>query len=188
MKVNELNIKGVFELIPHRFGDKRGYFCETYNAASFTEAIGFTPDWVQDNESLSGYGVVRGLHFQKGRFSQAKLVRVVQGEVLDVVVDLRAGSPALGKYVAVKLSSEVGNMLYIPRGFAHGFAVLSEHALFQYKVDNLYAPDQECTLLFSDAALGIDWMIPDDTRIISPKDLNGLPLKEILANYTYSEV
>lgn len=187
MIVKELHIKGLYEITPHRFGDKRGYFCETYNAAAFAAATGITPDWVQDNESLSSYGVVRGLHFQKGKFSQAKLVRVVQGEVLDVVVDLRAGSPTLGQYVALKLSSDIGNMLYIPRGFAHGFAVLSDKALFQYKVDNIYAPAEECTLLFTDSELGIDWIIPEDSRIISPKDSNGLPLKEIIANYTYRE-
>lgn len=187
MIVKELHIKGLYEITPHRFGDKRGYFCETYNAAAFAAATGLTPEWVQDNESFSCYGVVRGLHFQKGRFSQAKLVRAVQGEVLDVVVDLRADSPTLGHCATVKLSSDIGNMLYIPRGFAHGFAVLSKCALFQYKVDNVYAPAEECTLLFTDVDLGIDWIIPEDSRIISPKDSNGLPLKEIIANYIYRE-
>ncbi|MDE6715228.1 MAG: dTDP-4-dehydrorhamnose 3,5-epimerase [Muribaculaceae bacterium] len=187
MIIKELQIKGLYEITPHRFGDNRGYFCETYNAAAFAAATGITPDWVQDNESFSSYGVVRGLHFQKGRFSQAKLVRAAQGEVLDVVVDLRDGSPTLGQYASVKLSSRTGNMLYIPRGFAHGFAVLSDTALFQYKVDNIYAPAEECTLLFTDAELAIDWIIPDADRIISPKDSQGLPFKEIIANYTYRE-
>lgn len=185
MKFTEQTIKGIYEIMPQRHGDSRGYFCETYNKRAFHEATGFTPSWVQDNESLSSYGVVRGLHFQKEEFSQAKLIRVAVGEVLDVVVDLRAGSPTLGKWLSVKLSSETGNMLYIPRGFAHGFSVLSEKALFQYKVDNIYAPQSEASLLYNDPALGIDWMIPENQRITSPKDENGLPLAEILANYLY---
>ncbi|MCH5216691.1 MAG: dTDP-4-dehydrorhamnose 3,5-epimerase family protein, partial [Muribaculaceae bacterium] len=123
----------------------------------------------------------------KGIFSQAKLVRVTQGEVLDVVVDLRADSPSLGHYAAIKLSADIGNLLYIPRGFAHGFAVLSDSALFQYKVDNIYAPQAECTLLYNDSDLNIDWIIPEENRIISHKDTTGIPFKEIIANYTYRE-
>ncbi|MBR5101646.1 MAG: dTDP-4-dehydrorhamnose 3,5-epimerase [Muribaculaceae bacterium] len=178
MNFIEQEIKGVWLIQPLRFGDSRGYFCESFKQAEFEAAIGQVI-FVQDNESLSRRGVVRGLHFQSGEYSQAKLVRVSQGRVLDVVVDLRGDSPTFGMWLAVELSADEGNQLFVPRGFAHGFAVLSDVAQFQYKVDNLYAPQAEVTLSFDDPALGIDWRIPRDEMILSEKDKKGISLKDI---------
>lgn len=178
MEFEEKEIKGVWTITPKRFGDARGYFMETFKAEEFASHIGDVK-FVQDNESFSTRGVLRGLHFQHGEWSQAKLVRVSQGEVLDVVVDLRGGSPTYGKYVAEVLSAETGKQLFVPRGFAHGFVVLSATAQFQYKVDNVYAPQAEHTLRFDDPALGIDWRIPASEMLLSPKDLRGVPLSEI---------
>lgn len=143
MEVIKTEIEGVVIIEPKIFGDERGYFFESFNAAEFARKVGVNTVFVQDNESKSKYGVLRGLHFQKGEFAQSKLVRVVEGRVIDVAVDIRRGSPTFGKYVAVELSKENKRQLFIPRGFAHGFAVLSEEAVFQYKCDNLYAPDHE---------------------------------------------
>ena len=162
---------------PKRFGDARGYFSETFKRAEFESHVGRV-DFVQDNESFSCYGVLRGLHFQKGEFSQAKLVRVSRGKVLDVAVDLRGGSPTFGRHVAVELSQDNGRQLFIPRGFAHGFVVLSDEAQFQYKVDNVYAPQAEATLRFDDPALGIDWQIPKADMLLSEKDMRGISLSE----------
>ncbi|MGN0211928.1 MAG: dTDP-4-dehydrorhamnose 3,5-epimerase [Muribaculaceae bacterium] len=178
MEFTELDIKGVWLVEPRRFGDHRGYFCETFKKEEFERHIGRV-DFVQDNESLSTYGVLRGLHFQRGEWSQAKLVRVSYGRVLDVAVDLRGGSPTYGRHVAVELSRENGRQLFIPRGFAHGFVVLSEEAQFQYKVDNVYAPHSEATLRFDDAALGIDWIVPREEMRLSEKDTKGVALSEI---------
>lgn len=159
MEFIKQHIEGVWVIQPKRFGDARGYFSETFKLEEFRKHVGDV-EFVQDNESFSTYGVLRGLHFQKGEFSQAKLVRVSCGRVLDVVVDLRGGSPTYGEHVAVELTAEKGNQLFIPRGFAHGFVVLSDEAQFQYKVDNVYAPQSEATLKFDDPALGIDWQVP----------------------------
>ena len=178
----EQNIKGVWVIEPKRFGDKRGYFCEVFKQAEFDSHVGHV-DFVQDNESFSSRGVLRGLHFQRGEWSQAKLVRVSQGTVLDVVVDLRHGSPTWGQHLAVELSADTGRQLFIPRGFAHGFAVLSDVAQFQYKVDNLYAPQSEATLRFDDPALGIDWRIGRDDMILSEKDLKGRSLDEMTPEF-----
>lgn len=178
MNFKELDIKGVWLIEPKRFGDKRGYFSETFKQAEFEANVG-SVRFVQDNESVSSRGVLRGLHFQKGEYSQAKLVRVSQGKVLDVAVDLRGGSPTYGKHVAVELSQDNGLQLFIPRGFAHGFVVLSDTAQFQYKVDNVYAPQSEMTLKFDDPALGIDWILPADQMNLSPKDMLGVMLKDI---------
>ncbi len=163
MEFTEQYIQGVWVIQPKRFGDARGYFSETFKKDEFQAHVGAV-EFVQDNESFSSYGVLRGLHFQKGEFSQAKLVRVSRGRVLDV---------------AVELSAELGNQLYIPRGFAHGFVVLSDEAQFQYKVDNVYAPHSEATLKFNDPQLGIDWRIPLQDVLLSPKDEAGLPLEAI---------
>lgn len=171
-------IEGVWIVEPKRFGDARGYFMESFKLEEFQAHIGAV-SFVQDNESFSTYGVLRGLHFQKGEFSQAKLVRVSRGAVLDVIVDLRGGSPTFGHHVAVELSQENARQLFIPRGFAHGFVVLSDEAQFQYKVDNVYAPHSEGTLRFDDPALAIDWRLPADRLLLSDKDLRGLPLSEI---------
>ena len=178
MRFTEQKIKGVWIIEPRRFGDARGYFMESFKREEFESHIGVV-DFVQDNESMSTRGVLRGLHFQKGEWSQAKLVRVSQGMVLDVVVDLRGDSPTYGQHVAVELSQENCRQLYMPRGMAHGFVVLSETAQFQYKVDNVYATQTEATLRFDDPALAIDWRLPKDELLLSEKDLKGLSLSEI---------
>lgn len=178
MEFQELEIKGVWLIRPRRFGDERGYFSETWKQGEFEAHVGHV-DFVQDNESLSTCGVLRGLHMQRGEWSQAKLVRVSMGKVLDVAVDLRQGSPTWGQHVAVILSQEGGEQLFIPRGFAHGFAVLSNVAQFQYKVDNVYAPQSEMTIRFDDPELAIDWLIEPDKMVLSEKDKKGMWLKDI---------
>ena len=178
MEFKELDIKGVWLIEPKRFGDARGYFCETFKLSEFESHIGKV-EFVQDNESLSTRGVLRGLHFQRGEWSQAKLVRVSQGRVLDVAVDLRGGSPTYGQHVAVELSRDNGRQMFIPRGFAHGFVVLSDEAQFQYKVDNVYAPHSEATLRFDDPALCIDWPIATEEMKLSEKDLRGMAFADV---------
>ena len=178
MKYTQLEIPGVWLIEPRCFGDDRGYFMETFKLEEFREHVGDVT-FVQDNESFSSRGVLRGLHFQKGEFSQAKLVRASQGRIVDVVVDLRGDSPTFGRHVAVELSAENALQLFMPRGMAHGFVVLSDVAQFQYKVDNVYAPQSEATLRFDDPALGIDWPLAASELLLSPKDLKGLPLSEI---------
>ena len=169
MEFIEQSIPGVFVIEPKKFGDARGYFMETYRQDLFERHVGKV-DFVQDNESRSSYGVLRGLHFQKGEFSQAKLVRVLEGRVLDVAVDLRKSSPTFGKYVAVELSAENAR---------HGFLVLSDTATFVYKVDNVYAPQSEASLIFNDEQVGIEWPIPEEQMLLSPKDRAGKPLSEV---------
>ena len=178
MEFKQTDIQGVWIITPRRFGDERGYFMEAWKRPEFEAHVGHV-DFVQDNESVSTKGVLRGLHFQKGEWSQAKLVRVSRGAVLDVAVDLRGGSPTYGRHVAVELSAENGRQLFIPRGFAHGFLVLSDTAQFQYKVDNVYAPQSEATLLFNDPDLGIDWPMKGDEVLLSAKDRVGLRLKDV---------
>ena len=178
----EQEIKGVWVIEPKRFGDMRGYFSEVFKLADFEAHIGHV-GFVQDNESFSTRGVLRGLHFQRGEWSQAKLVRVSQGTVLDVVVDLRHGSPTWGRHLVVELSAETGRQLFIPKGFAHGFVVLSDAAQFQYKVDNIYAPQSEATLRFDDPELGIDWIIDRNDMILSDKDLKGLSLGQMTPDF-----
>lgn len=178
MKYTQLEIPGVWLIEPRRFGDDRGYFMETFKLEEFREHVGDVT-FVQDNESFSSRGVLRGLHFQRGEFSQAKLVRASQGRIVDVVVDLRGDSPTFGRHVAVELSAENALQLFMPRGMAHGFVVLSDVAQFQYKVDNVYAPQSEATLRFDDPALGIDWPLAASELLLSPKDLKGLPLSQI---------
>lgn len=162
-------IKDVVIFEPRIFTDDRGYFFETYNEKLFNDN-GITAKFVQDNQSKSSYGVIRGLHFQKGEHAQAKLVRVLQGSVLDVAVDLRAGAETYGKYVAVELSDVNNLQLFIPRGFAHGFSVLSRTAVFAYKCDNLYCKESEGGIDCNDPDLGIDWQIPVEDRVLSEKD------------------
>lgn len=162
-------IKDVVIFEPRIFTDDRGYFFETYNEKLFNDN-GIAAKFVQDNQSKSSYGVIRGLHFQKGEHAQAKLVRVLQGSVLDVAVDLRAGSETYGKYVAVELSDVNNLQLFIPRGFAHGFSVLSRTAVFAYKCDNLYCKESEGGIDCNDPDLGIDWQIPVEDRVLSEKD------------------
>ena len=178
----EQDIKGVWVIEPQRFGDKRGYFSEVFKQAEFDAHVGHV-DFVQDNESFSSKGVLRGLHFQRGKWSQAKLVRVSLGTVLDVIVDLRHDSPTWGKHISVELSADTGRQLFIPRGFAHGFVVLSDVAQFQYKVDNLYSLQSEVTLRFDDPALGIDWCIDPAEMLLSDKDMKGLPLDAMTSDF-----
>lgn len=178
MEFVETEIKGVWMITPVRYGDERGYFSEVWREDEFVRHIG-PVHFVQDNESVSRRGVLRGLHFQAGEYSQAKLVRVSRGTVLDVVVDLRQDSPTYGRHVSVELTVSSGRQLFVPRGFAHGFVVLSDDAQFQYKVDNVYAPQSECTLRFDDPALGIDWVLPREELILSAKDCHGIELKNV---------
>ncbi len=182
MNFIEQDIKGVWVIEPQRFGDRRGYFSEVFKLADFEAHVGHV-DFIQDNESFSRKGVLRGLHFQRGEWSQAKLVRVSQGSVFDVAVDLRRGSPTWGKHVAIVLDADSGRQLFIPRGFAHGFAVLSDVAQFQYKVDNVYAPQSEATLRWDEPALGIDWCLSRDEMILSEKDTDGLSLDEMTPDF-----
>ena len=169
MNFIKTDIEGIVVIEPRIFKDDRGYFFESFSYREFCENVRRV-DFVQDNESRSSYGVLRGLHFQKGEYSQSKLVRVVEGEVLDVAVDIREGSPTFGRHVSVLLSGENHRQIFIPRGFAHGFSVLSPHALFQYKCDNYYAPQSEGGIAWNDPALGIDWRVPEEDISLSPKD------------------
>ena len=177
MEVIKTDIDGVFIIEPKIFEDERGYFFESFNDLEFINKIGFV-DFVQDNESKSSYGVMRGLHFQKPPYTQAKLVRCVRGAVLDVAVDLREGSPTYGKHVAVELTEDNHRQLFIPKGFAHGFSVLSDEAVFQYKCDNFYNPDADGGINILDESLGIDWKIPTDKAILSEKDTKHPLLKD----------
>ena len=177
MKVIQTSIPEVVIIEPDVFGDSRGYFFESYSQKKFDELVR-PVRFVQDNESKSKYGVLRGLHFQKGKDAQSKLVRVVKGRVLDVAVDIRKGSPTFGKYVAVELTEDNHRQLFVPRGFAHGFSVLSDEAIFQYKCDNLYAPHAEGAIAWNDPEIGIDWQLPAEDVLLSAKDAAHPMLKE----------
>ena len=178
MNFIKTEIEGVYIIEPHIFRDARGYFFESYNAAEFARN-GIDTVFVQDNQSQSSYGVIRGLHCQLGEHSQAKLVRVLQGRVLDVAVDIRPGSPTFGKHVAVELSAENQRQLFIPRHFLHGFSVLSETAVFAYKVDNLYCKESEFGIRYDDPEIGIDWKIPAEAVLTSEKDRIANSLKDV---------
>ncbi|GGE59710.1 dTDP-4-dehydrorhamnose 3,5-epimerase [Pedobacter psychrotolerans] len=171
MEIEQTGLKDCIIIKPRVFDDPRGYFFESFNKQTFEEKTGLSGDFVQDNQSYSSYGVIRGLHAQTGAFAQAKLVRVTKGEVLDVAVDARPGSPTYGHHVAVRLSAENKLQLYIPRGFVHGFSVLSETAEFLYKCDNFFNKASETGVIYNDADLNIDWMIPQDQQSVSEKDL-----------------
>ena len=174
MDVIETALEGVVIIEPKIFGDFRGYFFESFSQREFHEKVRKI-NFVQDNESMSTYGVMRGLHFQRPPFTQSKLVRCVKGAVLDVAVDIRMGSPTYGQHVAVELTEDNHRQFFVPRGFAHGFAVLSEIAIFQYKCDNFYAPQADGGISIADESLGIDWKIPADKILLSEKDtLNSL--------------
>lgn len=179
MKIIETEIQGLFIIEPDVYGDSRGYFFESFSKKRFEEQTGINVDFVQDNESRSTYGVVRGLHFQRPPHAQAKLVRVVSGRVLDVAVDLREGSPTYGRHVAVELSGENHRQVFIPKGFAHGFSVLSEEAVFQYKCDDYYAPETEGAVAWDDPDIAIDWRIPADDMILSERDKKHPRLSEL---------
>lgn len=178
MKIIETGISGLFVIEPDVFGDSRGYFMESFSQKKFNELTGLDIDFVQDNESRSTYGVLRGLHFQRHPYAQAKLVRVVSGKVLDVAVDLREGSETYGKHFAVELSGENHRQMFIPKGFAHGFSVLSQEAVFQYKCDEYYNPQAEGAIAWNDPALGIDWQLPIEDVRLSEKDSRHPTLKE----------
>lgn len=179
MNIIETNIEGVIIIEPRLFEDERGYFFESFNQKEFQEKVCKTT-FIQDNESKSSYGVIRGLHFQKPHFAQSKLVRVVKGSVLDVAVDIRKGSPTFGQHVAVELTEDNHRQFFIPRGFAHGFSVLSKEVIFQYKCDNFYAPQSEGAIAWDDPDLGIDWQISIDEILLSEKDKSHPKLAEII--------
>ena len=185
MNVIKTDIEGVVIVEPDVFGDDRGYFFESWSQAKFDAAVR-PVRFVQDNESKSRYGVLRGLHYQKGRHAQSKLVRVVQGAVLDVAVDIRRGSPTFGRHVAVELTAENKRQLFVPRGFAHGFSVLSGEAVFQYKCDNLYAPQSEGAIAWNDPAIGIDWRIAPEDVILSAKDSSHPMLCDAVDLFDYN--
>lgn len=185
INITETEIPGVLIIEPAVFGDARGYFLESWRESDFGSLV-HPVHFVQDNESMSSYGVLRGLHFQKGKYSQSKLVRVVSGRVLDVAVDIRRGSPTFGKHVAVELSGENHRQLFIPRGFAHGFSVLSAQAVFQYKCDNYYAPGCEGAILWNDPSLEIDWMLPEADILLSEKDRHNPLLADAPELFDYN--
>ena len=183
MQIIETQIPGLLEIIPQVFGDDRGYFYESYNKAAF-ENFGIHHEFVQDNQSKSSRGVLRGLHFQSPPYAQGKLVRVIQGAVLDVVVDIRKGSPTYGKHHKVRLTGENKMMFWIPPGFAHGFATLEDETIFSYKCTNLYNKESEGSVLWNDPALGIDWGL--DNPLLSPKDEEARPLAELDSQFHFS--
>ena len=178
MNVIKTEIEGLLILEPKIFGDSRGYFYESYNKQCFEEVTGLNINFVQDNQSKSCYGVLRGLHFQKPPYAQSKLVRCVKGQILDISVDIRKSSPTFGKYVAVELTEDNHRQLFIPHGFAHGFVVLSEEAIFQYKCDNFYHKESEGAVAWNDPEINIDWTIPFEDVILSDKDKVNPLLKD----------
>lgn len=178
MEIIKTNIEGVVIIEPRIFKDDRGYFFESFSQREFEEKVCKTT-FVQDNESKSSYGVLRGLHFQKPPFAQSKLVRVIKGAVLDVAVDIRKGSPTFGQYVSVELTGDNHRQFFIPRGFAHGFSVLSEEVIFQYKCDNFYSPQSEGAIAWNDPDLNIDWRIPIEEVVLSEKDSKHPKLKDL---------
>ena len=186
MEVIKTDIEGVVIIEPRIFRDDRGYFYESFSQREFEEKVCRTT-FVQDNQSKSSYGVLRGLHFQKPPYCQSKLVRCIKGAVLDVAVDLRKGSPTFGKHVAVELTEENHRQLFVPRGFAHGFAVLSEEAVFQYKCDNFYNKESEGAIAWDDPELAIDWRIPADKALLSEKDKLNKGIKEADFLFDYNE-
>ena len=185
MNVIKTNIEGLVIIEPKVFKDARGYFFESFSQREFEEKVRKI-NFVQDNESMSSYGVMRGLHFQCPPYTQSKLVRCVKGRVLDVAIDIRKGSPTYGQHVAVVLSEDNHRQFFVPRGFAHGFAVLSKTAIFQYKCDNFYAPEADGGISIKDGSLGIDWQIPIENAILSEKDIKHLCLKDFESPFDYS--
>ena len=177
MNIIKTALDGVVIIEPRLFKDRRGYFFESYSQRAFDHEV-MPVKFVQDNESMSSFGVIRGLHYQRMPYTQSKLIRCVRGTVLDVAVDIRLGSPTYGKHVAVELSEHNHRQLFIPRGFAHGFSVLSDIAIFQYKCDNFYHPESDAGISILDSDLGIDWRIPSDKAILSEKDLRHACLKD----------
>lgn len=185
MNVIKTEIEGVFVIEPKVFGDARGYFFESYSAREFKEKAGLDITFVQDNESKSRYGVLRGLHFQLPPFAQSKLVRCVKGAVLDVVVDIRKGSQTYGQHVAVELTEENHRQFFVPKGMAHGFCVLSEEAVFQYKCDEFYQPEAEGAIAWNDPEIGIEWPVNAEDVLLSEKDKHNLCLKDFESPFYY---
>ena len=185
MEVIKTAIEGLVIIEPKVFNDSRGYFFESFSQREFEEKV-HKINFVQDNESMSSYGVMRGLHFQRPPYSQSKLVRCVKGKVLDVAVDIRKGSPTYGQHVAVELSEDNHRQFFVPRGFAHGFVVLSETAVIQYKCDNFYTPEADGGISIKDESLGIDWQIPTENAILSDKDLKHICLKDFDSPFDYN--
>ena len=188
MNVIKTDIEGLLIIEPRVFGDARGYFFESFNAKEFAEQTGVDVTFVQDNESLSRYGVLRGLHFQLPPFTQTKLVRCVRGRVMDVAVDIRKGSPTYGKWVSCELTEDNHRMFFVPKGFAHGFCVLSEDAIFQYKCDDFYHPEAEGAIAWNDKEIGIDWPIKPDDIILSEKDKHHPQLQEFESPFDYIDM
>lgn len=182
MKIIKTEIEGPLVIEPKIFGDSRGYFYESYNLGEFSQVVSDVT-FVQDNESFSRFGVLRGLHFQKPPYAQSKLVRVVKGKVLDVAVDIRKDSPTYGKYVSVELSEDNHRQFFIPKGFAHGFAVLSPEVIFQYKCDEFYHPEAEGAILWNDPSLAIDWRLSPEDVILSEKDKHNTPFSEFVSPF-----
>lgn len=178
MTVKETKLKGCFIFEPKIFEDSRGYFFESFNKETFNKLIGENINFIQDNESYSSKGVLRGLHYQTGKYAQAKLVRVIKGKVLDIAVDIRKDSPTFGKHVSLELSEENKLQLFIPRGFAHGFIVLSDTAIFSYKCDNFYNKEAEGGIIYNDKDLNIDWVLSENDFIVSEKDMLLKPLSQ----------
>lgn len=188
MDIIKTDIDGVLIIEPKIFGDNRGYFFESFSQRDFDNAVGYHVNFVQDNESMSSYGVMRGLHFQRPPFTQSKLVRVVKGKVLDVAVDIRKGSPTYGKHVAVELTESNHRQLFIPKGFAHGFVVLSYQAIFQYKCDEFYHPEADGGISILDDSLGIDWRINMIDAILSDKDKKHPLLNDFDTPFEYKTI
>ncbi len=191
MEIIRTDIEGLIIVEPKVFGDARGYFYESFSQREFdgkvAPVLGHTVNFVQDNESMSSYGVMRGLHFQRPPFTQSKLVRCVRGAVLDVAVDIRRGSPTYGRHVAVELTEENHRQFFISKGFAHGFAVLSETAVFQYKCDEFYHPEADGGISILDESLGIDWRIPTDRALLSEKDTRHELLKDFITPFDFGQ-
>ncbi len=188
MMIEPTTLADIWLVKPSKHGDERGYFAETFRADKLSDATGLPLHFVQDNESRSAFGVLRGLHFQRPPFAQTKLVRVTEGRVLDVAVDIRHSSPTFGKHIAVELSAENQLQLLIPRGFAHGFVVLSEWATFCYKVDNYYSPSHDAGLAFNDPVLVIDWKLPVSSLVLSAKDQQQPFLNSLKSGFEYGEL
>lgn len=191
MEIIKTALDGVLIIEPKIFKDARGYFFESFSQREFDEKVapilGHSVQFVQDNESMSSYGVMRGLHYQRMPYTQTKLVRVVKGRVLDVAVDIRKGSPTFGQHVAVELTEDNHRQFFVPRGFAHGFAVLSETAVFQYKCDNFYHPEADAGINIKDESLGIDWRIPTDEAVLSEKDLKHACLRDSVLDFDIND-
>lgn len=187
MKIDKLPLAGALLLEYPQYRDERGSFCELYRQQQLDEAVGHPVRFIQDNEAVSKIGVLRGLHYQKPPFAQSKLVRVVQGAVLDIIVDIRHGSPTFGQHLVTKLSADKPQQLFVSRGFAHGYLTLSPQALLQYKVDNYYSPAADCGIYFADPALTIDWLLPVDKLLLSAKDRQLPLLSELPVHFKFTD-